>query len=71
MARERIFDEPMTDAQRRARSRAEKIKRGEMRVDTFLSPEASQALQQITGGSAEKGAVKAALEAALLAYVQE
>jgi hypothetical protein len=66
MSRVRVFDEPMDTVQRVQRNRAAKLERGEARIDTWINPEAAAALQTLTGGSSEKGAVKTAIEVALI-----
>jgi hypothetical protein len=71
MARQAINNEPMGTIERNQRSRAGKLKRGEIRVDTWLSPEASQALRQLTGGLTEKGVVKSIIEEALKDYAEQ
>lgn len=56
------------DKEKREDSDATKRARGERRLTSWLPKEAADALDQMTGGSAERGAVREALTAALLAY---
>lgn len=53
------------DAKRRAESDEDKRARGERRLTTWLPKEAAEALDKLTGGSTERGAVQAALVRAL------
>lgn len=55
------------DADRRAESDKDKKARGERRLTTWLPREAAEALDKLTGGSTERGAVQAALVRALTA----
>ncbi len=56
------------DLKRRENSDKAKLERGERRVTTWLPKEAAAALDRITGNSAERGAVQAAIARALLHY---
>ncbi len=58
---ERGLAAPETAAQRRARSDAEKIARGEVRVNTWISPDAAKGLNEMTKGNNTRGAVQGAL----------
>lgn len=58
--------EPMKPIERRIKSDAEKIKRGERRLNVWISPETNRALHKLTGGSDDRGALKAAIEQALI-----
>lgn len=71
MSRKPINETPMTQPQRRKRSDDLKRERGEERLTMWLSPEASKALNQITGGSKERGVIQAAVNNALLDFVRE
>jgi hypothetical protein len=55
----------MSAAERRGKSDAAKRERGERRLTTWISPEAGEALNKLTGGSTAKGAIQHAIEAAL------
>jgi hypothetical protein len=68
MVRNSIYDKPMTSAERRRRSDAAKIARGEYRLTTWISPEAYEAMLVLTGGDMSRGAVQAILNEALLNY---
>jgi len=62
---------PMDDVQRRQKSDAEKIERGELRVNSWIPPEAAAALAKITGGSNERGAIREALSRALVSFAAQ
>ena len=62
---------PMDDVQRRQKSDAEKIERGELRVNSWIPPEAAAALTKITGGSNERGAIREALSRALVSFAAQ
>lgn len=53
------------DRQRVARSDSAKLARGERRLTSWIPKEAADALDKLTGGSKERGAVQAALVLAL------
>jgi hypothetical protein len=55
----------MSAAERRGKSDAAKRERGERRLTTWISPDAGEALNKLTGGSTAKGAIQHAIEAAL------
>jgi ABC-type xylose transport system substrate-binding protein len=56
---------------RREDSDENKRKRGERRVSTWIPKDAAEALDQLTGGSKERGAVQSALVAALKFAAQQ
>jgi hypothetical protein len=57
------------DKERREVSNATKIERGELRINSWIPADAAAALDQMTGGSRERGAVREALALALKTYV--
>jgi hypothetical protein len=59
-----------TPAQRRARSDADKVARGEQRINTWIDADAAAALAAITGADQSRGAIREALSLALVAYAQ-
>lgn len=71
MARKPIEPQaPMTPAARRRKSDADKAARGELRLTSWISKEAAYALYKLTGGSDERGVIKAAVEQALIAAAE-
>lgn len=56
------------DKEKRVDSDESKRARGERRLTSWIPKEAADALDNITGGSAERGAVREALTDALIAY---
>lgn len=56
------------DKEKRVDSDESKRARGERRLTAWIPKEAAEALDKITGGSAERGAVREALTDALIAY---
>lgn len=71
MPRKPIKEKPMEPVERRRKSDAAKVERGELRVTTWISPEAAKALRKITGNSEAKGVIQDAINNALLSYVRE
>lgn len=59
-----------TAAQRRANSDAEKVARGEQRINTWIAADAAAALAAITGSDQSRGAIREAIGLALIAYAQ-
>jgi DNA-binding TFAR19-related protein (PDSD5 family) len=70
MIRKLINDAPMSPKERRAKSNADKIARGERLLHTWLIPEAAQALDNITGPEGSRGAIAQAVNEALIAYAR-
>lgn len=70
MVRKLINEKPMTPAERRKRSNADKIARGERLLHTWLVPEAAQALDSVTGPDGSRGAIAQAVNEALIAYAR-
>lgn len=68
MVRKLINDKPMTPAERRAKSNADKVARGERLLHTWLRADAAQALDGITGPNASRGAISEAVNEALIAF---
>jgi hypothetical protein len=62
---------PMDPVQRRQKSDAEKIARGEVRLNSWIPPEAAAALAKITSGSEERGIVRDALTRALISFAAQ
>jgi hypothetical protein len=71
MIRKLINDAPMSEAQRRGRSNAEKIARGERHLNMWLDPDAAMALDLIIGPDAPRGAIQKAVSEALIAYARK
>ena len=71
MPRKPIDDKPMLQVERRRKSDAAKIERGEQRITTWISRDAAKALHKITGGSQAKGVIQEAINNALLNYVRD
>ncbi|KVN83414.1 hypothetical protein WJ68_15985 [Burkholderia ubonensis] len=57
----------MTAAERRKRSNADKVARGERHLNMWLSPDAAKALDHITGPDATRGAISEAVNEAIMA----
>ncbi|WP_109479114.1 hypothetical protein [Paraburkholderia sp. C35] len=70
MIRKLINDKPMTPKERRAKSNADKVARGERHLNMWLSPEAAQSLDLATGPEASRGAIAQAVNEALIAYAR-
>jgi hypothetical protein len=71
--RKPLGDEPMTAAQRIAKSAAARTARGEFRLNAWLTPEGHAALRFLTGQGGDavpRGAVNEATNAALIAYAK-
>lgn len=58
----------MTAAERLRKSSDDRIARGESRLSTWLSAEATTALNELTGGDTSRGAVQSAVNEALVGY---
>jgi hypothetical protein len=65
MVRLRIYDEPMTDVQRRQKSDADRKARGEYRLNQWISAETKAALDSLVGPNPERGAIAEAVSVAL------
>jgi len=68
MVRLRINDEPMTPAERRRRSDAERAARGEQRVTAWLTAEASAALDAMVGPKKARAELAKVLSEAVIYY---
>jgi hypothetical protein len=66
MARPTIEDKPLDTKVRRERSNESKVKRGERRLNNWISPEANVALSELTDGDESRGVIKTAVETALI-----
>jgi hypothetical protein len=62
---------PLTTVERRKRSDAEKIARGEFRLTTWLSSDAHAALRRMTDQDDSRGAVQAAVNTALTSFFKD
>ncbi|MDF0506843.1 hypothetical protein POK33_39510 [Burkholderia cenocepacia] len=58
----------LSPMERRLRSDAAKLARGEHRLTTWVSAEAQEAMNTITGGDTSRGAVQGAVNSALIYY---
>lgn len=66
MARTPMAEKPMTDKERRRKSNAEKLRRGEHHLTMWLGPDAAAALRRMTGDNPARGAIKDAVETAII-----
>jgi hypothetical protein len=62
---------PQTAAERRKRSDADKVARGEFRLTTWISPDAHKALLRMTGEDDSRGAVQTAVNTALTSFFKD
>ncbi len=66
MPRKPIAVTAMSPAERRRKSDEEKRHRGEVRITAWISADAAAALMVLTEGRTERGAIKTAIEQALV-----
>ncbi|MFM0608644.1 hypothetical protein PQR05_29360 [Paraburkholderia sediminicola] len=63
-----IYGVPMTPAQRRAKSDADRTARGEQRRTIWLTPEAVAALNKVTGPDRSRAGIQDAVNEAVIGY---
>jgi hypothetical protein len=66
MGRPRISGKPLDPNERRMRSDEAKKQMGERKLSNWISKDANDALQVLTGGEESRGVIKAAIETALI-----
>ncbi|MCA8037047.1 hypothetical protein LGM46_29190 [Burkholderia arboris] len=68
MGRKPLGNVAMSDADRQRKSKEERIARGESKVETWISADATKALLNLTGGDTSRGAVQSPVNEALTGY---